>query len=155
MKDRGKRGILFLYAFLVIFVFICVIVSKTTLEKEIACRRTINAIEIKNVDVSDVPSGVYEGACRSDVASARVLVTVKDGAIARIELVQHDNTRGSAAEILPEIVLTQQNINVDAVTGATLSSKVILKAIERALRSGTSSCPGPVRDDMHMVGGTG
>jgi uncharacterized protein with FMN-binding domain len=52
-----------------------------------------------------------------------------------IELVKHKNGRGGPAEIIPIKVVEAQSLDVDIVSGATSSSKVILKAIENALNS--------------------
>ncbi|MGD9567753.1 MAG: FMN-binding protein [Sedimentibacter sp.] len=46
--------------------------------------------------------------------------------------------RGKAAEIVINSIVKQQNIKVDAVTGATNSSKIIMKAVENALAATNS-----------------
>ena len=64
---------------------------------------------------------------------AKVAVTVQDGAITGIELLEHKNGRGEAAETVLEEIVSQQRIAVDAVSGATNSSIVLEKAVENAL----------------------
>ena len=54
--------------------------------------------------------------------------------IKEIELKKHDNGQGFPAEIIPGKVVEAQSLEVDIVSGATYSSKVILKAIENALK---------------------
>jgi len=55
--------------------------------------------------------------------------------ISDIRLIKHINGQGGAAEsIIPEVIAAQ-SIEVDAITGATYSSEVILKAIEQSLLS--------------------
>ncbi|QTX33854.1 FMN-binding protein [Aminithiophilus ramosus] len=61
-------------------------------------------------------------------------VTVEGGVVTAIDLLRHENGRGEKAEIVVDRVLAAQSLRVDAVSGATGSSKVILKAIERALK---------------------
>jgi uncharacterized protein with FMN-binding domain len=50
-----------------------------------------------------------------------------------IQLVKHRNGQGSWAEAMLTKVVDAQSLDVDTVTGATLSSKVILRAIAKAL----------------------
>lgn len=102
-------------------------------------KETINAINIQNVDLSKVKDGNYTGNCDATVIGAEVNVKVENHKIVNVELVKHKNERGKNAEIIPERVVQAQSLQVDTVSGATNSSKVILKAIENALESGESN----------------
>ncbi|WP_090446333.1 FMN-binding protein [Natronincola peptidivorans] len=95
-------------------------------------RNTIRAIEIEGIELSKVVDGVYEGFSDGLLVSAKVWVTVENHRITDIQL-EHHHDRGIAAEVLVDKVLENQSTKVDIVTGATSSSKVILKAIENAL----------------------
>lgn len=64
---------------------------------------------------------------------AEVKVTVNDHRITDIKLIKHRNGQGSWAEAMLTKVVDEQSLDVDAVAGATLSSKVILRAIAQAL----------------------
>lgn len=88
---------------------------------------------IGEVDLLQVPDGVYEGSADAVLVAAKVRVLVEDHKITRIDLLRHDHGRGQAAEILVQKVQEAQSLQVDLVSGATSSSKVILKAIEDAL----------------------
>ncbi|MBA7580983.1 hypothetical protein ES708_22882 [subsurface metagenome] len=55
--------------------------------------------------------------------------------IAGIELVKHRSGQGAPAEMIASKVVEAQTLEVDVVSGATYSSKVILKAIENALNN--------------------
>ncbi|MBE0600950.1 MAG: FMN-binding protein, partial [Firmicutes bacterium] len=79
--------------------------------------------------------GTYTGAYSAFPVSAEVAVTVQDHQIAAIDLVRHNNGQGGAAEAIPQMVVDAQSIQVDTVTGATFSSKVILLAIRDALQN--------------------
>ena len=85
------------------------------------------------IDLNALEDGVYSGSYSVFPVSAKVSVTVKDHRIAAIELIEHKNGQGSSAEAIPGKVLKAQSLQVDSVSGATYSSKVILKAIENAL----------------------
>lgn len=93
----------------------------------------VNSIEIQNVDLSQLNDGKYTGKCDAEVISAEVEITVNDNKIEDIELLNHKNERGKAAESVVDEVIKEQKLTVDTVSGATNSSKVILKAIENAL----------------------
>ena len=85
-----------------------------------------------------VADGVYDGSCETGVVNATVQVTVRDHVITDISLVRHDNGRGASAEAVLQQMLRSQTTDVDAVSGATCSSKVIRKAVENALTKGLS-----------------
>lgn len=88
---------------------------------------------ISDVDLSQVPDGVHSGSFDVRIVAADVKVEVQSGRIESIEIVRHSHGRGAAAEAVTQSVLQTQSLSVDAVSGATMSSKVILKAIENAL----------------------
>lgn len=92
-------------------------------------------LKISNVDISKVPDGTYTGSYKVFPIIAEVKVTVKNHEITGIELVKHKSGQGAPAEIIPSKVVEAQILEVDAVSGATYSSKVILKAIENALNN--------------------
>jgi len=94
-------------------------------------------VQICDVDLASVPDGKYEGTHKVFPISAVVEVTVKEHKITGIDLVKHQNGQGGAAEAIPGKVVEAQSLQVDAVSGATLSSKVILLAIEDALKNAT------------------
>jgi uncharacterized protein with FMN-binding domain len=98
-----------------------------------AYNRDIEAIQVQNIDLSAIADGEYFGDCNVDFVRARVRVVVKDHQITELELVEHYNDKGAAADILPSRILEQQRIDVDAVSGATSSSRVIQEAIYNAL----------------------
>lgn len=105
-------------------------------------QRAVRALSFEEVELSAVPDGAYTGFCDVGMISARVEVTVEGGRIAAITLLEHHQERGQAAEAVLEEILRQQRIDVDTVSGATNSSKVLKKAVEDALKSGLLSPAG-------------
>ena len=99
--------------------------------------KELEVMPIRDIDLTQIADGTYDGVWSTFPVAAEVRVTVKNHAITVIQLVKHDNGMGSAAEVLPEKVIEAQSLNVDIVSGATHSSKVILKAIENALEKGS------------------
>jgi len=92
-------------------------------------------MQISEIDLANVPDGTYEGTYDADLIKVKVMVDVKNHEIVNIELVQHDNGKGGPGEaVIPEVI-ESQSLQVDTVSGATNSSKVILKSIEIAINS--------------------
>lgn len=83
--------------------------------------------------LATLADGTYTGECSNGLVQVKVAVEVQDHAIAAIQLLEHRNGIGQAAEALPAAVVDAQSLTVDAVAGATASSGTILKAIENAL----------------------
>ena len=96
-------------------------------------KKIISDIEIKTPDIAKIQDGVYNGSFDALLVSAEVDVVVEGERITDIIIKKHKNGRGAKAEAITEEVVNRQSLEVDAVTGATNSSKVILKAIENAL----------------------
>ena len=96
-------------------------------------KNKIKETEIADVNIAAAPDGVYIGEYDVGYIYAKVQVTVADGKISEIEILEHRNERGSRAESIIEDILAEQRIEVDAVTSATNSSLVIEKACENAL----------------------
>ena len=99
-------------------------------------KTVVAGLQINEPDLSQVQDGTFQGSCDTIFVAADVRVTVKDHKITDIQLIRHKTERGQKAEVIPEKVVKTQSLQVDTITGATNSSKVILKAIENALNSG-------------------
>ena len=98
-------------------------------------KRAMAEMTIDEVDLQSVPDGRYLGAFDAGLVQSEVAVTVRAHRIEVIELIRHQHGRGAAGEAVIGRVVTEQRLGVDAVSGATGSSRVIVKAIETALRS--------------------
>lgn len=96
----------------------------------------VAALTFDEIDLSKIDDGIYEGQCDTGVVRARVRVTVRDHQMESIELLEHENGRGTPAEAILDQMVRTQTTAVDAVSGATSSSKVIRKAVENALAAG-------------------
>lgn len=100
---------------------------------------SIEHIQIdRAMDFTTLRDGSYEALVDKQIVSARVRVTVRAGRVASIEILKHSHGPGKkrGAYELPSRVVAAQSLDVDWVSGATGSSKVMLKAIEEALRAG-------------------
>lgn len=122
-------------AFIIIAVIITAAICMTLIATKIIERNLnqLSEMKISDVDLSSIADGTYHGSYEVFPVAAEVAVTVENHKITGIELIRHRNGRGAAAESIPDSVVKADSLKVDAVTGATYSSKVILKAIENAL----------------------
>ena len=82
--------------------------------------------------------GVYIGECNVNYIYAKEEVTIQNGVITSITILEHKNERGKPAEAVIDEIIAEQRIDVDAVSGATNSSTILKKAVENAL-AGTST----------------
>lgn len=90
-------------------------------------------IDIGTIDFALLQDGTYEGSHDGGMVKATVKATVAGRAVTSIEILKHDCGTGKAAERIVEDVVRRQSLDVEAVAGATYSSRVILKATENAL----------------------
>ena len=96
-------------------------------------QKNVESITFENIELSDVEDGTYVGEYDAGYIYAKVEVTIEDGRIVSINLMEHRNEKGKTAEVILDNIVAMQEIDVDAVSGATNSSNVIKKAIENAL----------------------
>jgi len=127
-----KRKVLLVIIIIIAGIALAGAVAKARIERNLD---RLADLAINDVDLAKVSDGVYTGSYKAFPVAATVKVTVSDHVITGIELVEHSNGQGASAEIIPDKVVEAQTLQVDAVSGATYSSKVILKAIEAALNS--------------------
>ena len=99
-------------------------------------RREIRDLSIADVNFEGLQDGTYVGCYdggKSKLRAAQVRVTVDEGAVTAIEAVEGGGDSEMIIEDLFGRVIGAQSLRVDTVTGATLTSKAHLKAVEYAL----------------------
>ena len=130
MKLSRKR----ILSFVAVLLFLIGLIFAAVYLKDVAdYKKAVRDTTFSNLDISNVPNGVYVGEYDVDFVYAEVEVTVQNGVITNIAILEHKNGRGKPAEIVTDRILEEQKIDVDAVSGATNSSIVIKKAVEDAL----------------------
>ena len=97
------------------------------------CLRPV-LFQIEYVDFAAIPNGIFTGYANNGIVQARVSVTVVDGVVTDIAILEHRQGRGRRAEAITVDVIDAQSLDVDVIASATYSSSTILKAIENALR---------------------
>jgi uncharacterized protein with FMN-binding domain len=96
-------------------------------------RRSIQKASIKSIDFSRLPNGVYDGGYKRGRFSSKVRVTVASGRVTTIDVVQDMQYQSEVTQKAVGAVLEAQSLQVDTVSGATITTRAFLKAVENAL----------------------
>ena len=97
----------------------------------------IRVIQVTLPDLTSKTDGTYRGEQSISGTPVRVTldVVLRNRTIDSINIVQHIcSPIGRKAESIIEKIIERQSLDVDVVSGATASSKAILKSVENALR---------------------
>lgn len=97
-------------------------------------KKETSKIKIEDVDFSKLRDGSYKGSYSIGVVKVETISTVDAGKINSIKILKHENGLGEKAEIITKQVIENQTLDVDTISGATTSSKVILKSIEESFK---------------------
>lgn len=97
--------------------------------------QSFRKIKVENSDLSALANGTYRGKATFGGFTYEVEVIVVEHRIKEIKIIQ--NQRSSYARfaegVIPKIIKAQ-NANIDTITGATTTSKCLIKAVEDALK---------------------
>lgn len=131
-KSTGKSGKSIIFTIAVTTIITALACLLLYLKSVSDYKQAVKNITIGSTDISKIADGEYTGECNVDFIYAKVMVTVSHGEITDIEIMEHKNERGAAAEEVLDKIIREQKIDVDAVSGATNSSTVLKKAVENA-----------------------
>ncbi len=102
--------------------------------------------------------GTYTASAYGMNGEVPVTVVVENGAIASVAVGDNSETEGigsTAIDRLPAAIVEAQDPDVDAVSGATITSNAIIKAVKIALeleKAEDASAPGETSADVIVVG---
>ena len=122
--------------FLTIVIIFALLIIFTFAVASIRMAGQVKAFDKTKIDISQVADGVYTGHSETDLVKVDVRVTVADGRIEDIEILKHECGKGYPADVIVSDMSKDNTVEVDAVSGATMSSEVIKDAVRDALRSG-------------------
>lgn len=91
--------------------------------------------ESKKLEVTD---GIYKGSAKGKGGDVVVEVVVENSAIKDIKILEQKETAGLADPALkniPAAIIETQSLDIDTVSGATITSKAIISAVEAALNN--------------------
>lgn len=113
-------------------ILICAIIGIFYLKYKI--EQAANQITLKDISLEKVKDGTYTGSYELGPCAAISEIIIKDHRIIDIRLLKHEYGLGKKAKAILNDVVEEQSLKVDTVSGATISSKVILASIEDALK---------------------
>jgi uncharacterized protein with FMN-binding domain len=95
-----------------------------------ALNRTSGRLTLSPLNLANVADGIYEGSATILHVAPKLHVTVTTGRITAITVVSpiYGDVSGLTAR-----VIKAQSLDVDGITGATVSTKAVLKAVGNAL----------------------
>ncbi len=98
----------------------------------------VRQMDIQNIDISSLGDGEYIGSFTYSGFEYEVKTIVNDHKIKDIVILHNRDTKHAkkAEGVVPEII-KNQTPDVDAVSGATTTSKALMKAVENSLNTGT------------------
>jgi uncharacterized protein with FMN-binding domain len=91
------------------------------------------ALTVEEIDFSQMEDGEYLGNYEIFPVKVSVKTKIQDGKIVQIEFLEHFNGRGVLAEKIVNRIIKKQSLQVDVISGATVSSVAIKKAVEDSL----------------------
>ena len=145
-NDKRKQKKRRLWLIPVIVVLLCVVFGLIAMMRDAPNRQELASLTIGEIDFTSLRDGTYTGSfvgSEGNQRDATVEVTISSGAISNIRVIKGAvDASGVAADIgggntvyaLFDEVLSQETMQVDVVSGATLTSKAHLKAFENALQ---------------------
>ncbi len=111
-------------------------------------------VEDTSIDFATVPDGVYTGTGRGFGGDITVKVTFAGGKLTDVEIVSHKespNVSDPAIKQIPQVMIDEQTVEVDAVSGATMSSEGIKAAVRDALAEFGGQGPADVPIDISAL----
>ena len=119
---------------IMLFLLLALIFGTAYIDRVGEYKRAVKETTIEEVNISDIPDGVYIGEYDVNFIYVKVEVDVSGGKIIDVRILEHRQERGKDAEAVANEIVDEQRIDVDTVSGATNSSIVIKKAVEVALK---------------------
>jgi uncharacterized protein with FMN-binding domain len=123
----GKR---ILHSFVIVGTVLILLIIMAMAVYGFALNRAVAAITYQSPVISYRYSGIYEGSAKCLHVVARVRVTITSTGVSKVELLERPF--GDMDTLVARIVKAG-GVPVDVVTGATASSKVVMKAVDDAL----------------------
>ncbi len=117
----------------VVLIVLVLLVTSVFLITTSISRSMASEIVIEDIELSKIKDGKYIGQHITKIVTAKVEVEVVGNSIKNITILEHKCGTGYTAEVIVDEIIKNQSVNVDVISGATLSSAVIKKAVMNAL----------------------
>ncbi|MDO5688959.1 MAG: FMN-binding protein [Tissierellia bacterium] len=125
-KKRHHRLAIFL-ALVLILVIVGFFIVRDIVE-------TAVALPVDRRSLMGTPTGTYLGSFETGPVMVKVQVISDGNRITEIDILEHQQGLGMKAEEITSRIIDEQSLLVDTISGATVSSKCIIKAVEDALK---------------------
>ncbi|CDZ74525.1 FMN-binding domain [Peptoniphilus sp. ING2-D1G] len=96
----------------------------------------VSEIDKTPVDIEKVRDGKYIGKSETALVKVEVEVSVEENKIEDIKIIKHECGKGEKAENIVATIIENNDVEVDGISGATVSGELIKDAIRKALRKG-------------------
>lgn len=142
MKRKGKR-IMWIFLGVVLFIVAMCLIAVVA---DAPCRNEIKALTFSEVSFDNLKDGTYVGeyvGTKSHVRDAKVEVTVANGTITEVKILKGAINKegqpiiirdGKTITNLLDNVIQEKSLEIDVISGATITSKAHMKAFENALK---------------------
>ncbi len=110
-----------------------ILVTTLALATSCSIHQEMIELSLKQPNLSEIEDGTYPGSFENHRWYCHVEVEIISHSYDTIKVLNSANGGNGLYEKLVAHVLEQQSIEVDAVSGATISSNTFLKAVENAL----------------------
>ncbi|HSL94095.1 MAG TPA: FMN-binding protein [Bacillota bacterium] len=97
-----------------------------------------NAIPDTTLRIENIIDGTYEGEGEGYKSTIKVAVTVAGGKITAIDILEQDESpyaSDPAFDEMPDLIISEQSVEVDAISTATFTSIGIIEAVTNALEN--------------------
>lgn len=118
-----------------VIVLICVVLG-LVFWIDYDAQNEIENIKLDYVDLNTVKDGIYEATVESELVNAKVRVIVENNTLIDVALLEHRHGLGYSSESIVDSMIEENRVDVDVISGSTLSSKIIKQAVNKALISG-------------------
>jgi len=109
-------------------------VMKDTMPNHSSNNTVASSSDINKSEQKKYKDGTYTGVGKGKNPDLKVAVTIKDNKITNVEIVSNNETKGKEAlNTVPKKIIDTQSTSVDVVSGATMTSKGIMMAVNDAL----------------------
>lgn len=125
MSKRKKIVIFLIVLILIVLLSFKLVANKIVSDAE--------ALPVEKIDFSQIQDGQYHGDYKIFPVKVSVETKIQNGKIKQINLVEHFNGMGTPAEKIVDNIIEKQSLQVDSISGATVSSIAIKKAVEDSL----------------------
>jgi uncharacterized protein with FMN-binding domain len=95
----------------------------------------IRKLPVATIDLSLLNDGDYKGSFCHSHFCYKVAVSISDHTISTVTILKNRySTYGKKAEAICERIIKAQSLQVDNISGATITSKSLIKSVEKALK---------------------